>query len=106
MTRSGPRTPNRGTVPVPRQTDLICTPQRRAAMMPYATQNGGYRVERQTQCVTVGIRTRHPSAPVSRLPAASNARVRALAIDDHADQGLLIIRGAAAVERFVERRTR
>jgi hypothetical protein len=26
---------------VPRQTDLICTPQRRAAMMPYATQNGG-----------------------------------------------------------------
>jgi hypothetical protein len=27
---------------VPRQTDLICTPQRRAAMMPYATQNGGY----------------------------------------------------------------
>jgi hypothetical protein len=26
---------------VPRQTDLICTPQRRAAMMPQATQNGG-----------------------------------------------------------------
>ena len=41
-----------------------------------------------------------PIAPVSRLPAASNARVRALAIDDHTDQGL----GAAAVERFVERR--
>jgi len=27
--------------PFPRQTDLICTPQRRAATMPYATQNGG-----------------------------------------------------------------
>ena len=24
---------------MPRQTDLICTPQRRAAMMPYATQD-------------------------------------------------------------------
>jgi hypothetical protein len=31
-------------VPVPRQTDLICTPQRRAAMMPYATQNDTARV--------------------------------------------------------------
>ena len=26
--------PEPGTVPVPPQTDLICTPQRRAAMMP------------------------------------------------------------------------
>src|SRR5580700_932735 len=32
------------------------------------TDQGGYRVERQTQCATVGIRTRYPSAPVSRLP--------------------------------------
>ena len=33
-----------------------------------ATYRVGYRVERQTQCVTVGIRTRRPSAPVSWLP--------------------------------------
>ena len=26
---------------MPRQTDLICTPQRRAAMMPWAAYNGG-----------------------------------------------------------------
>jgi len=36
-------------------------------------------------------------------PPASNARVRALAIDDLTHQGLLIIFGAATVERFVER---
>ncbi len=29
---------------MPRQADLICTPRRRAAMMPKTTQNGGYRV--------------------------------------------------------------
>jgi hypothetical protein len=29
--------------------------------------HSGYRVERETQCATVGIRTRYPSAPVSRL---------------------------------------
>jgi hypothetical protein len=61
-------------------------------------------VERQIQCVTVGIGLAVHLRRWVGCSAASNARVRALAIDDHADQGLLIIRGAEAVERFVELR--
>lgn len=48
---------------------------------------GGYRVECQTQCVTVGIRTRCPTAPVSRLARSIQRPLRALAIDNQTDQG-------------------
>jgi len=40
------------------QIDLICSPQLMSAERPAAEQNGGYRVKRQAQYVTVRGRTR------------------------------------------------
>ena len=63
--------PQPGTVPVRRQTDLICTPQRRAAMMPQATQAA--RALRHAEALLaerdgVGQQPRHVPIQAYRLP--------------------------------------
>jgi putative transposase len=57
---------------MPRQTDLICTPQRRAAMMPQATQLGG-----SARGYPAGFRPPRPGHPAADL---SQQRIKRRAI--------------------------